>query len=154
MDRRFLLAVALMVVVLVGPSLFLKRPPVRPPVRSPADTTSAQVQAPGPASAAPAPATGPARSARGAAAAPATSYDTVSLALADATYRFTTRGAALEQATFPAFKSFHDGDEKRPAQLLRPASRLLVSRLVVEGDTVRLDDVPFRIEQRGQAIRM
>src|SRR5712672_3568252 len=98
MDRRFLLAVGLMVVV--GPSLFLKRPPVRPPA---ADTTSAQAQTPAPAQAEPAAA--PARSARSAAPGPTASYDTASLATADATYRFTTRGAALEQATFSAFKS-------------------------------------------------
>jgi YidC/Oxa1 family membrane protein insertase len=150
MDRRFLLAVALMVVVLVGPSLFLKRPPVRPPA---ADSTSAQVETPG--TALTTPAQGPARPRRGAEAPPqAQSFDTASLATTDATYRFTTRGAALEQATFPAFKSFHAGDGKRPAQLLRESSRLLVSRLVVGGDTVRLDDVPFRVEQRGPTILM
>jgi YidC/Oxa1 family membrane protein insertase len=150
MDRRFLMAVVLMVVVLVGPSLFLKRPPVRIP--PPPDTTTQQTQPSGPAPAGVVAA--PARPTRGAAAPPSQSFDTVSLALADATYRFTTRGAALEQATFPAFKSFHAGDGKRPAQLLREASRLLVNRLVVGGDTIRLDEVPFRVEQRGPAIRM
>ena len=150
MDRRFLMAVVLMVIVLIGPSLFLKRRPVQTPPRDSA-TTQAQPASPAPTSGGVAVAV-PARPARGIP--PAASYDTVSLALADATYRFTTRGAALDQATFPAFKSFHAGDGKRPAQLLRDASRLLVSRLVVGGDTVRLDDVPFRVEQRGQAIRM
>ncbi|MFI5206576.1 MAG: YidC/Oxa1 family insertase periplasmic-domain containing protein [Gemmatimonadales bacterium] len=149
MDRRFLLAVALMVVVLVGPSLLLKRPPAR--TAPPADTTTQRVQPSGPASAGPV--AGAARPAHELAP-PEQSFDTVSLALADATYRFTTRGAALEQATFPAFRSFHPGDGKRPAQLLRQGSRLLVSRLVVGGDTVRLDDVPFRIEQRRLVVRM
>src|SRR5579859_1820337 len=151
MDRRFLMAVVLMVVVLVGPSLLLKRPPVRPPA---ADTTTAQVQQPAPEQAQAAAMAAPTRASRGSAGARGASYDTVSLALADANYRFTTRGAALDQATSPGFKRLSPGDLKRPAQLLRPDSRLLVSRLVVGGDTVRLDDVPFTVEQRGPAVRM
>ena len=149
MDRRFLLAVALMAIVLVGPSLFMKRP-ARPAAA--ADSSALAQRAAAPAAG---PADVPARPLAGAAMpAPSASYDTASLLLPNAVYRFTTRGAALEQATFPGIRSFQPGDAKGPVRLLRPGEPLLVSRLVAGGDTVRLDDVPFRIEERGGSISM
>jgi YidC/Oxa1 family membrane protein insertase len=152
MDRRFLLAVVLMVVVLVGPSLFMKRPAPAP--RPTADTTTtAQPQAgsESPESTRAAPRARP----RAVASQPTPSrYDTAALALPAATYRFTTHGAALEQATFPGLKSFHPGDQKGPVRLLRPDGGMLTNRLVVGGDTLRLDEATFRIEHRDAPVRM
>ena len=152
MERRFLFAVVLMVVVLVGPSLFMKR---RPPIARPGPDTVAVQGRPADTGATGERPTVPSAPRRTeAAAAPAATYDTVSLAPPGAAYRFASRGATLEQATFPGIKSFRAGDRKDPVRLLRPGGRLLVSRLVVGGDTVRLDDVPFRIEDRAVAVRM
>jgi YidC/Oxa1 family membrane protein insertase len=145
MERRLLLAVSLMVLVLVGPSLFRKPAPRRAP--PPADTAAA-VAAPGPASA-------PRDRAAEAALppAPVPSADTASLAGAEAVYGFTSVGAALERAVFPALRSFHPGDTGS-ASLVRPGDRLLVTRLLVGADTVRFDSVPFAIESRGPVLRL
>jgi len=142
MDRRLILAIALMIVVAVLPSLFMKQPPRRlaasrpaaaesvstagqPPVAAPASlVAAAAVPAPGPASA-------------GATTVPA---DTVTVTTPRASYRFTTLGAALESATLPGMRSFRD---RGAVNLVRPGDRLLTYRLVVGTDTLRFDSLPF-----------
>ncbi len=149
MERRLLLAVSLMVLVLVGPSLFRKPAPrraapgadsaaaVRPEARAPrADTLT-------PAAATPAPAPVPT----------GLTVDTASLAGTDAVYRFTGMGAALDRAVFPMLRSFHPGD-RGAASLVRDGDRLLVTRLLFGVDTVRFDSVAFAVEERGGSVRM
>ena len=160
MERRFLLAVALMVAVLVGPSLFMKRTSA---ARTAAADSLAARQAT-PAGATPAAATPAAPAPQGAAvsappqgaAAPASAtavFDTVSLGRRDAIYRFSSGGATLEQATFPQLKNYRQG-EHPPVALVRPGDRMLQSRLVFGADTVRFDAAPFSIERRGESFKM
>jgi len=151
MDRRFLLAVGLMVAVLVVPPLFMKRPAPKRPVA--ADTLAAR----GPVPEAPANA-GVAAPAAAAPAVPvlaaaARTDDTVTLGRRDAAYRFSARGAALEQATFPRLRNYRPG-ERGMVQLVRSDDRMLAHRLVVGADTVRFDSVPFAIGRLGDTLRM
>jgi len=156
MERRFLLAITLMIAVLVAPSFFAKR---RPPVRPGADSTSVAA----------APDTGDRRPDTGAPTAPPVSSvlpvptvlpvspvqaDTISLVMPRAAYRFSSIGGALDQAVFPDARSFRRGDDKRPANLIRPGDRMLVHRIVVGSDTLKMDDVAFTQAREGAAITM
>jgi len=172
MERRFLLAVSLMIAVLVVPSFFLKRLAPRPTA---ADSTATAVAAESLAHRSadsvgverPPAATAPVATARPRAAAPTTvptvapsaardsaaPADTASVA-APAMYRFTSDGAMLEQATFPSYRTFHPGDDRAPAQLLRPGGRMLAHRLVAGSDTVRLDQAAYQITRQGDGIEL
>ncbi|HWO88923.1 MAG TPA: YidC/Oxa1 family insertase periplasmic-domain containing protein, partial [Gemmatimonadales bacterium] len=76
--------------------------------------------------------------------------DTASLANELAAYRFTSLGAAIEQATLPEYRSFGSGDSGA-VRLVRPGDRLLAHRLLVERETLALDTANFAIE-RGRAL--
>ena len=145
MDRRLILAIALMIVVAVLPSMFLKQPPRRVAAGRPVAAESVQAggRAPAPlpartVAAAPAPAS----SRTGAAAGLTAPAETVSVTTPRAAYRFTSLGAALESAALPGFRSFHDRGE---VDLVRPGDRLLAYRLVLGTDTLRLDSLPFSV---------
>lgn len=154
MERRLLLAVSLMIAILVVPSFFLKRPV--PPRVMPDSTASPTA----PISAGPdtiAVRTPAARRPQVAAAnAPVTEPvgDTISVAMADAAYRFNTRGAALEQATLANYKSFNAGGGQRPVELIRARSTMLAQRLVVGSDTISLDGVTFSAVRNSTGITM
>jgi YidC/Oxa1 family membrane protein insertase len=148
MERRLLFAIVLMVAILVVPSLFLKSSPRRPLARADSGATRAQPAAAEPEVAPPVAAPSLAAPAR-----VALAEDTTTLTTAHAAYRFSSIGATLEQATLSAYRSFHRGD-RGPVRLVRPDDRLLAHRLVVGNDTVRLDSVPFVIEQQGGTVRM
>src|SRR5437868_4670359 len=116
MERRLLIAVSLMIAVLVVPSFFLKRPPVRRPVAAADSVPQADnTRAPGTPldSQRAAPTMSPAQRAGAPAAVvpSAVSYDSVMVADSTpahpALYRFSTIGAALDRATFPGFKSLN-----------------------------------------------
>src|SRR4051812_1425903 len=133
MERRFVLAVTLMIAVLVVPSFFMKRPVPRRPAA--ADTTAAATvpQGPGLDTTRHVPAATPAVSVP--AASGAAIYDTALVTQPSAVYRVSTAGATIDRATFPGFKSFHDKEHKTAVQLVRPGDRLLVHRLVTGIDT-------------------
>ena len=151
MERRLLLAIVLMVAILVVPSLFMK-PSRRPLVR--ADTSAAGPQASRAAAESAAVAAAPAPAIRSAPApAPTLIEDTVTLATPHAVFRLGSIGATVAQAELPDYRSFHRGD-RGAVRLVPSGDRLLVHRLVVGNDTVRLDSVPFVIEERGPAVRM
>ena len=145
MDRRLILAIALMIVVAVLPSMFLKQPPRRVAAGRPVAAESVQAggRAPAPL---PAPtvaaAPAPTSSRTGAAAGLTAPAETVSVTTPRAAYRFTSLGAALESAALPGFRSFHDRGE---VDLVRPGDRLLAYRLVLGTDTLRLDSLPFSV---------
>src|SRR5438128_2717626 len=150
MERRFLLAVSLMIAVLVVPSFFLKRPPARRPAAADSAQAAQAARTPG-APATPAPQIAPAAPRPGtpapAATVPASSgaavYDTALVTQPSAAYRFSTAGATLDRAVFPNFKSFHDREHREPVQLVRPGDRLLAHRIVAGSDTLKLDSIPF-----------
>ena len=149
MERRLVVAILLMIVVAVVPSLFLK--PARRPAPIAADTTSAAVvpsdttnarvaaapRVPRPSFAAPTAAPAPA--------------ETVTVATAGARYTLTTFGAALSGAEFPGYRSFAGASKGKAAQLVRPGDRLLAQQLVIGRDTLSLDSVPFTVERSGEA---
>jgi YidC/Oxa1 family membrane protein insertase len=148
MERRLLLAIVLMMAVLMIPSLVTKR---RPAPSRPVASRDSAVETRGAAAPDTAPAT---------IAAPptapvltATGGDTVTLASTQATYRFTTTGAALEQVRLDGYRTFARGDSGR-VRLLRSGDRMLTQRLIVAGDTVALESMPFAIEQRGDTVRL
>ncbi len=157
MERRLVVAILLMIVIAVLPSLFFK--PVHRPAVPGADTTRAAAAradtAAGRAAvsalpAAPARGAAVAPSRRSAAPAPAVAAETVTVADPLARYTFTTVGAALEGAELPGYRSFGGPTRGQPVELLRPGDRMLVHRLVVGRDTVALDSVPFAVERTAQ----
>ncbi len=150
MDRRLILAIALMIVVAVLPSLFLKQPPRRPAAGGPAAAESAQ--APGqPPVAVPAASLAPVATPAPAPTAGMATIraDTVSVSTPRAAYRFTTLGAALESAALPDFRSFRD---RGVVDLVRPGDRLLAYRLVIGTDTLRLDSLPFTMSRAADGV--
>jgi YidC/Oxa1 family membrane protein insertase len=146
MDKRTLLAIALMLVVAILPTMLF--PPKRPvrPARPAADAAGRD--------------TGVAKSRAGVAApiAPPSRgghrerRDTLPEAQVAAVaplyrYTFSTRGARLVSAVLNDYGSFAPG-EHVPAQLIPPESKFLAYRLVVGPDTVSLADWQFEPSQR------
>ncbi len=148
MERRLVLAIVLMIVVAVIPSLFIK-PTKRPPVagdtaRAPAlparDTASAAPAVPVPARRAP---TAP----RPVAA------DTATVATPAARYTLSSAGATLDQVVLPGYRMF--GRSSEPAvQLVRPGDRLLAQAVVLGRDTVRLDSVTYALERTPAGVTL
>jgi len=150
MERRLVVAILLMIVVAVLPSLFLKS--TRRPAPGSADTTHAAVPA---AESARAPATPAAR-----AVAPAPSHtvmpaaaaaaETTTIVTAGARYTLTSLGAAISGAEFSRYRSFAPPSKGKPVELLRPGDRMLAPQLVVGRDTVALDSVQFSMERTAE----
>jgi len=154
MERRLLLAIGLMIVVAVLPSLFMKQPPRRPAAARPVATAPESTAAlPGAAqSVAPvAPVARALRAAPAAAAVVAAESDTATIVSPRARYRFSALGASLTAAELPGLRSFGVG---RPGavNLVRPGDRLLAYRVVVGADTVRFDSVAFGLSRQGERI--
>lgn len=146
MERRLLFAIVLMMAVLMVPSLFMKRRPAPPRAAGPRDSVAATQDT----------AAAPRAIAIAAPVVPvptAPTGDTVTLMSPRAAYRFATAGATLEQATLADFRTLARGDSGR-ARLLRPGERMLGQRLIVAGDTIALDSLPYTIEQGGDTLRL
>jgi len=138
MDRRFLLAIALMVAVVILPSLFIKRP--APPPRP---ATSAQVVEPPAPSAVVGPAQSPAVAADSAtpveSAHPTTTpADTVTVSSSLYRYRFSTLGGQMSSATLTNYKSMRPDEPDRAAQILPTETELLAAAVLVGRDTIRI----------------
>ena len=148
MDRRVIWAVALMMLIALAPTFFIKRPP-RAPVIPPADSTAAVVPsrpadtAAAPGGVAPAPpdsllrVTGPVQ-------APA---ETVLVQSPLYTYRLSTRGAALISARLANYNTRAAGDSGN-AELIRPGEALYALALVNGSDTIPLHDWNFTASAR------
>jgi hypothetical protein len=138
MDRRFIWAMALMTLIVMAPAVLMKKPPA-PVSAPPIPSTVAPVPAPAPdlgaAAALPPSVAGPAE---------ATPEDTVLIHTALATYGISTRGARLVTAALEHYLDQAPGQKGRPVNLTLPGSELMGLRLVVGGDTLRLDDWIFR----------
>ena len=131
MQRRLLLAFALMLVVLVVPSiLFPPKPAVRPTGGQAVGDTVPRAPAAPPA-AAPELRTAcpPARPSGG---------DTVWATSRAYRFGFSTVGAQLVRAELVDYKSFAPGDSGRPVQLVPDGRPLLAHCLLVGGDTISL----------------
>ncbi len=153
MERRLVLAIVLMMLVAIIPSLFLK---ARRPVRSASggDTAGAAVRQPAPESAAraiPAPAPVQRRQAPPVRAAAPVAAETVTVATPLARYTLTSAGAAIESAELPQYRMFGRAREG-PVDLVRPGDRVLARALVLGRDTVRFDSVGYAVERRGDTV--
>ncbi len=147
MDKRFFLAIALAIgVVLITPKLF---PPPPAPVQVAADSVSGQTGAPAPASA---PA---AVSAAGPASAPAATTTTVaspttfvpettSIATPKATFHFSSAGASLIGATLDDYTVLPKRDHQ--VELGRRDGALITYRLIQGTDTLDLRSLRFRVQ--------
>jgi YidC/Oxa1 family membrane protein insertase len=157
MERRLVLAIVLMILVAVVPSLFIKRPTAPGPAPAgggEADTTAA---APRPASdtaarpprAVPAPVprvTSPAPRV-----APPAEAETASVVMPDARYALTSFGATLESVVLPDYRMLGKSGAP-PVELIRPGDHLLGHVVVLGQDTIRLDSVPYRTERTADGV--
>ncbi len=149
MERRLVLAIVLMILVAVIPSLFIK-PSRRPPVagdtaRAPAGPARETASAAPPA---PAPAPAPVRRAP-----PPVAADTATVVTPAARYTLSSAGATLDQVVLPGYRMF--GRSSEPAvQLVRPGDRLLAQAVVLGRDTVRLDSVTYALERTPAGVTL
>ncbi len=146
MERRLVVAILLMILVAVLPSLFIKSPP-RPAAR--ADSTLAREATPdtahapppakpeAPRSAAPAPAPTRPRSA------PA---ESVTVATPLARYTLSSEGATVAGAQMSAYRMY-GARRGPPVELMQPGDRLLAQQVVVGRDTIGLDSAAFAVER-------
>ena len=140
MDRRFVLAIVLMMVVLIVPPLFLKKP-VRP-VAKPSVTTVTPVAESPVASTQPVltrPSLAPSD--------PGTTgfaEDTVVVQSALYQYRFSTRGGRLVGAALNDYRSMRKDEKGQRLEMFGPASQFLFLSLLVGRDTVSLSNLLFR----------
>ena len=146
MERRLVVAILLMILVAVVPSLFLKSP--RRPVAR-VDSTQAVPAAPATTLEQPAPRPAAAATARQAppraAIAPA---ETVTVATPLARYTLSSTGAAVQQAQFSAYRMF-GARRGPPVELLRPGDALLAHEVVLGRDTIRFDSVAFEVDRQA-----
>ncbi|HEX7025359.1 MAG TPA: hypothetical protein VF187_11125, partial [Gemmatimonadales bacterium] len=124
MDRRVVTAIVLMMAVAILPSVFFKPKPV-PRTAAPQGGASPElvVDTLRPSPAAPADAAAPPP---GSAAARAAATEEI-VTVASPLYRFafSTIGGRLVEATLNKYPSMRPGENRRPAQILRPTSDLL-----------------------------
>ena len=145
MDRRTLLAIGLMLVVAIVPTILL--PPKRPvpPAQVAADSVlrdTAVVAAP-----ATEPPGLPVRAPAIAAGAESGPEERVTVTAPLYQYTFSTRGARLIGASLTEYRTFAPG-ESGLAQLIPNESEFLAYRLVVGGDTLSLADWRFEPSER------
>jgi YidC/Oxa1 family membrane protein insertase len=135
MDRRFALAIILMLVVFIVPPMLIERRP-RAPVPAP-------VQPVPPPAAAVQPEAPVLRAPEADSAAP-TAEDTVEVRSELYRYRFSTRGGRLIEATFAEYRSMRPEERSAPAQIIAPGSQFQALGLLLGNDTIRMRDLAFR----------
>lgn len=148
-DRKPLIAIALIMLIAIVPSLFLKKPAPKPgaavvdSLATPPATAIAQDS--GTAAVQPPPAI---RAFPGSADTTLPPERTVSVQSKLYRYTVSTYGARIVASEFLHYQSLVPSDTTRggardTVQLIKPGDALLGARLVVGGDTVRLDRVAF-----------
>ena len=143
MDRRFLAAIGLMMLVVVAPSLLYKRPARPVPaagapgtIGAPDTSTAAAVREPGVPT--------PAPTALPIAPAPQVApEDTVTVRSGLYEYSMSTRGARVISARLLRYRSMAAGDTGPVAEIIRPGDGLFALTLVTGGDTLPLRDWVF-----------
>lgn len=142
MDRRFVLAIVLMMVVLIVPSLLLKKPAPTAPPRGVLADTSAPRQAP---AAIPTVGAPPGTLPTPLTAEPAESLPEDSVVVTSPLYRYTfsTRGGRLVSADLTTYRSMRADEKGHSAQILRPDGDLLSLALLVGRDTIPLRNLSF-----------
>ena len=145
MDRRFLAAIGLMMLVVLAPTILFKRPPrptpaaaVPPSVGAPDSSAAAQPTTRAPGVRSPAPTEVP----RPTAPAP-TAEDTVVVRSGLYQYTLSTRGARVIGAQLLRYRSMAAGDQAGAADLIRTGDGLFALSLVTGNDTLSLADWRF-----------
>ncbi len=143
MDRRFLAAIGLMMLVVVAPSLLFKRPARPVPsasapgtIGAPDTTAAAAVREAGVPTPAPTALPAPV-------AAAGLPEDTVTVRSGLYEYTVSTRGARIIGARLLRYRSMAAGDTGSVAELVRPGDGLFALTLIAGGDTLPLRDWSF-----------
>jgi YidC/Oxa1 family membrane protein insertase len=139
MDRRFLLGVALMVLIALAPSVLFKKPPkplptATQPAAGEAEGQGGSSPAVQPPAAAPAPATTPLPV--GPSAPPPLHDDTIAVTSGLYRYTFSTRGGRLLQAVLEEYHPTVKGQGKAPLALLRDDGALFDLVVFAGNDTL------------------
>ena len=145
MDRRTLLAIGLMLVVAIVPTILL--PPKRPVPPAPVAADSVLRDTAVVAAPAAEPPGLPVRAPAIAAGAESGPEERVTVTAPLYQYTFSTRGARLIGASLTEYRTFAPGDSGL-AQLIPSESEFLAYRLVVGGDTLSLADWRFEPSER------
>ena len=142
MERRIILAIVLMLLVALLPSIFWPSKKAIPPVAGAGDSTVVAVDS---AVGRQLPATEAATPAKPSAMAAGSAAPADTVWVASPLYRlgFSTRGGGLVWAELPDFRSFALGDSAERVQLVRTNRPLLTLRLVSGNDTASLADWNF-----------
>jgi YidC/Oxa1 family membrane protein insertase len=152
MERRLVLAIVLMILVAVIPSLFIK-PAARRPA-GPADTARGGPRPPRDTVAIAAPAArAPERRLPPQAAGESARViaETASVVTPAARYTLSSFGAAVEGAVLRDYRML--GNSRAPAvELVRPGDRLLAHEVVLGQDTIRLDSIPYTVERTADGV--
>lgn len=167
MDRKVVLAILLMMVIAIVPTLLIK-PPKAPP-RAVADSSavpaatadSARAAAaaapaatvPESAAATPSGSASPTPGAAATATVPSTGpADTLIARSPLYTYAISTRGAQLISATLPQYRSMAPGERGQPVELVPRGGRMLGLTLVAGRDTLPLDRWSFTASPAARAL--
>ena len=156
MDKRFFLALVLTAIVIVATPLLFPGASRRTPVPVATDSVRAPVADSGSGrpvpsvQAAAAQAPSPAINSSGSTimAAPA---ETTTVRTARSTYVLSSRGAAPISVTLDSYPSRRPGAAGRKVELVRARAPLMRYRVALGRDTIALDTVPMRVEQRDDA---
>jgi YidC/Oxa1 family membrane protein insertase len=161
MDRRTVLAVVLMAIVIVGTQILFPSRRAVPPV---GDSTRVVNTAPAATPTTPSATTSPQNPAAPAitlarpeslpaAALPQQSATVSVLTTPKAEYSLRSPGAAPSQVRIPTYRQLDPGADRSTGVVLRSnANELLSYRLVRGADTVALDTIPFAVSQSGSSV--
>jgi YidC/Oxa1 family membrane protein insertase len=158
MDKRFFLALVLTAIVIIATPWLFPGASRRPIVPASADSArrltlaDSGVAAAVPAAEAVRPAATPPRTTNSSVLGPmAEPVETTTVRTTRSTYAFTSRGAAPISVVLDSYPSRRPGFAGRKVELVRPRTMLVHYRLALGRDTVGLDTVPLRAEQRDDA---
>ncbi len=144
MDRRVIWAIVLMMVIAIGPTFFIKRPPPTPagPVSAspgagrPGDTAAPRATAPAVVST---PVVGPALEA------PGSPADTITVISPLYEYGISTHGGAIVRARMLNYRALNPTDRDQPVQLIPEGAAVHQLALLVGSDTLPLADWAFTV---------
>jgi YidC/Oxa1 family membrane protein insertase len=142
MDRRVIWAIVLMMVIAIGPTFFIKRPPPGAAGRS--DTTAFDSAPP----ALPAPAGLPSLPGDPGLEAPTGPGDTVYVSSPLYEYGIATRGGGIVRATMLKYQALNPADRGQSVQLIPAGSGVHQLALMVGSDTLSLADWRFTVTGR------
>jgi YidC/Oxa1 family membrane protein insertase len=169
MDKRFFLALILTAIVVAITPLLFPSPAGRsaPTATAGRDSLAGRTpagraaEAPGlpeatslgtPSAGAAQPVAAPAEAGQGGAPSAAAPAETTTVATPKSVYRISSLGAAPVSVVLRDYKRLSAGGKTDElVDLVRPGERLINYRLVVPGDTIRLDRVPFTLAQGAGA---